>query len=169
MKTIRSARQDDGPQLVAVGMRAWESAVEGWVNTGLLRENAERAFVAFVANNYLSIDVMEQGGRILAWAARENFDNKISDIWVEPDHHGQGLGTELLARLESEIEANGYDRAMIETHAQNVRAIEFLKKRGYSISWMTAVWSPQLDREVDTVGMVKAITQGERAQAYGEF
>ena len=169
MSIIRSAREEDAPELAALAMRAWESAVAGWVDTGMLRANAERAFAQFTRRAYLTIDVAEQGGQVTGWAAREHFDNHITDLWVEPIWQGQGFGQKLLAKLEEEIEAQGYETVKIETHSENMRAIEFLKWRGYSISWMTAAWSPQLDRDVDTIGMVKAIAVKEKQLVYAEF
>lgn len=169
MSSIRGARADDAVELAAVGKRAWESAVAGWVDVALLRANAERAFADFTRRAYLTIDVAEQGGQITAWAARENLDNHITDLWVDPVWQGQGFGTRLLEKLETEIDAQGYDQVTIETHAQNAHAIGFLKRHGYSINWMTAAWSPQLDRDVDTVGLVKRLSVQERTPIYAEF
>jgi ribosomal-protein-alanine N-acetyltransferase len=169
MPTIHSAREDEASEIAAVGMRAWESAVSGWVDAELMRGNAERAFASFTRNSYLTIDVAEQGGQITAWAARENFDNHITDLWVDPAWQRQGIGRMLLARQEEEIAAQGYDSVRIETHSQNAQAIEFLKRQGYSIRWMTAVWSPQLDRDVDTVGLVKPLELREKPSVYAEF
>jgi ribosomal-protein-alanine N-acetyltransferase len=169
MSTIRNAREDEAAMLATIGMRAWESAVEGWISVELLRANAERAFSDFTRRNYLTIDVAEQGGQVTAWAARENFDNRITDLWVDPIWQGQGFGLKLLEKLEEEIATQGYESITVETHSQNSRAIEFLKRHGYSISWMTAAWSPQLDRDVDTVGLVKPLVRQEKPPVYAEF
>jgi ribosomal-protein-alanine N-acetyltransferase len=169
MAIIRSAREDEAAELAAVGMRAWESAVAGWIDIGQMRANAERAFFNFTVHNYLTIDVSEQGGQTTAWAAREKLDNHISDLWVDPIWHGHGFGKSLLAKLETEIENQGYEVVTIETHSQNDNAIEFLRHHGYEISWMTATWSPQIDDDVDTVGLVKRLQTLETVQGYGEF
>lgn len=169
MAAIRSARADDADDLAGIGIRAWESAVAGWINVDLLRENAQRAFIDFTHSRYLTIDVAEKGGQITGWAARENFDNHITDLWVDPIWHGQGFGGALLEKLENEIKAQGYETVTVETHAQNARAIEFLKRHGFSINWMTAIWSPKLDRDVDTVGLVKRIAVAQAASVYAEF
>jgi ribosomal-protein-alanine N-acetyltransferase len=169
MASIRSARMDDADELAGIGIRAWESAVAGWISIELLRENAHRAFVDFTRQRYLTIDVTEKGGQVTAWAARENFDNHISDLWVDPIWQGQGFGIALLDKLEEEIKAQDYETVTLETHAQNIRAIDFLKSHGYSINWMTAIWSPKLDRDVDTVGLVKRLTVTERVDAYAQF
>jgi hypothetical protein len=34
---------------------------------------------------------------------------------------------------------------------------------------MTAAWSPQLDRDVDTVGLVKPLVRQEKPPVYAEF
>jgi ribosomal-protein-alanine N-acetyltransferase len=169
MSTIRSAREDEATELAVIGMRAWESAVAGWVDTSLMRANAERAFSQFTSSNFLTIDVAEQGGQLTAWSARENLDNQITDLWVDPIWQRHGFGGMLLAKMEEEIAAQGYDSVRVETHSANTQAIEFLKHYGYSISWMTAVWSQQLDRDVDTIGLVKAFPQQEPGPVYSEF
>jgi len=169
MSIIRSARQDDAAALAAVGMRAWESAITGWIDVELLRANAVRAFTDFTRRSYVTIDVVEQSGQVTAWAAREKLDNHITDLWVDPIWQGQGFGLKLLLRLEAEIEAQGYGVVTMETHSQNSHAIGFLKRQGYSINWMTAAWSPQLDRDVDTVGLVKPLAVRETVPIYAEF
>jgi ribosomal-protein-alanine N-acetyltransferase len=169
MTTIRSAREDEAPVLAAVGMRAWESAVAGWVDTALMRVNATRAFADFTRRAFLTIDVAEQAGQVAGWAARENLDNHVTDLWVDPAWQRQGIGRMLLQKLEAEIEAQGYESVRIETHSQNALAVDFLKRQGYAISWMTVVWSPQLDRDVDTVGLVKMLDVKEKRSVYAEF
>lgn len=169
MAAIRSAREDDADELAAIGIRAWESAVAGWLSIDLLRDNAHRAFIDFTRQRYLTIDLAEKGGQVTGWAARENFDNHVSDLWVDPIWQGQGYGTALLDKLEEEIRAQDYETVTLETHAQNVRAIDFLKSRGYAINWMTAIWSPKLDRDVDTIGMIKRFSVTEQGDAYAEF
>jgi ribosomal-protein-alanine N-acetyltransferase len=167
--SIRSARESDADELAGIGIRAWESAVAGWINVDLLRDNAHRAFIDFTRQRFLTIDVTEKGGQVTGWAARENFDNHISDLWVDPIWHRQGFGLMLLEKLEAEIKAQDYETVTVETHAQNVRAIDFLKRQGYSIHWMTAIWSPKLDRDVDTVGLVKRLTVADKVDVYAEF
>jgi ribosomal-protein-alanine N-acetyltransferase len=169
MATTRSARQEDAAAVAAIGMRAWESAVAGWMDIALLRANAERAFAVFAVRSYVSIDIADNGGQAVGWAARENFDNRITDLWIDPPWQRQGFGRLLLDKLEADIQAQGYDTATIETHAQNGTAIACLRHLGYSIHWMTAAWSPQLDRDVDTVGLVKRFEAAPQPPAYAEF
>ena len=169
MAAIRSARLADADELAGIGIRAWESAIAGWINVELLRENAHRAFINFTRERYLTIDVTEKGGQATGWAARENFDNHISDLWVDPFWLKQVYGLILLDKLEQEFMAQGYETVTVETHAQNVRAIDFLKRQGYSINWMTAIWSPLLDRDVDTVGLVKRLVEEKSGGGYSEF
>jgi ribosomal-protein-alanine N-acetyltransferase len=170
MPTIRNAREDEALELAAIGVRAWESAIAGWIDANLMRDNALRAFVEFTKQFYLSIDVAEKGGQILGWAARQNLDNAITDLWVDPIWQRQGVGGLLLQQLEQEIREQEYDRVTVETHSQNGPALAFLKNRGYQINWMTAVWSDKLDRDVDTVGLVKILFEEDVSeQPYGQF
>lgn len=157
MINIRSARQDEAALLAELGLRAWESALNGVDNaTATLRASAEAAFYSFTANHWLTISVAEQDGTLAGWAARERLDETITDFWIDPPFQRRGLGTALLASLEADILHQGFDTARLETHARNA-AIAFFEKHGYVIHWLTVSYSPKLDRDVETVGLSKRL------------
>jgi ribosomal-protein-alanine N-acetyltransferase len=169
MPTIRNAREDEAVELTRVGLNAWESATIGWLDVSALRDNAERAFLDFCTRHFLTIDVAEKNGQITGWAAREKLDNHITDLWIDPVWQRQGFGSKLLQAVEEEILAQGYDRVTVETNSQNTGALKFFGHHGYSISWMTTTWSAKLDRDVDTVGLVKILVKPEEVTPYSEF
>lgn len=170
MVLIRSARQDEAELLAAIGFRAWDSTADGWGDAPDIRENAMTAFERFARNNWLTIDVAEQAAQVVGWAAREKLDNNITDIWVEPLFQRSGVGSALLEHMENEVKGLGHETITTEVHAENVAALDFFKKAGFTVSWMTTAWSAKLDRDVDTIGLKKALfAPPEGSPPYGEF
>lgn len=169
MPTIRNARADEADILAAVGFRAWDSTSDGWGDAENIRENAFRAFEVFTREHWLAIDVAERAGQLIGWAAREKLDNSVTDLWVEPAFQRQGTGSALLEHLEQEVMAAGHETIVTQVHSENVAALAFFDKAGFSVSWMTTAWSAKLDRDVDTIGLVKRLVEDGGGQPYGEF
>lgn len=170
MVAIRNARQDEAELLAGVGFRAWDSTADGWGDDPAIRESAFMSFKAFTAAKWLAIDVAEQAGQVAGWAAREKLDNNITDLWVEPAFQRQGIGTLMLAHIESELKGLGHLEVTAETHAENNVAMSFFERSGFRVRWMTTGWSSKLDRDVETVGLVKALTvEKPTGTPYGEF
>lgn len=166
MITVRSARQDEADLLAEIGLRAWEKAMIPVGETRAMVDNARRAFQNFTHSSWITISVVETAGIAAGWAAREELDDNITDFWIDPDYQGRGLGSILLAEIESEIARQGFDQARLETHARNEEAVNFFQKHGYSVHWLTISYNPKLDRDVQTVGLSKPLT-GEEAETYG--
>jgi [ribosomal protein S18]-alanine N-acetyltransferase len=169
MATIRNARADEAEILAAVGFRAWDSTADGWGDAENIRESAFRTFATFTRDHWLAIDVAERAGQVLGWSARERLDNAITDLWVEPIFQRQGVGGALLEHMEQEVVGAGHETIETQVHSENVAAIEFFRKVGFSVSWMTTAWSARLDRDVDTIGLVKRLAKDKGGQSYGEF
>jgi [ribosomal protein S18]-alanine N-acetyltransferase len=159
MMIVRLAREDEVPALAAIGLDAWEKAVSGVADAQAMRRVAELAFLSFLRANWFSVSVIDRGGNIAGWAAREDNDGTISDLWIEPAAQRSGLGSTLLADLERRILVEGFGAAVITTHAQNAQAIGFFRKHGYSISSLSTAYAPKLDRDVESVGMTKMLEE----------
>nr|WP_234936064.1 GNAT family N-acetyltransferase [Agrobacterium rubi] len=154
---IRAAREGESSVLAAIGLRAWANATSAIGVTEALRENARVAFENFTHSSWRAIILAEAGGVVVGWAAREHFDETITDFWVDPVYQRQGVGTALLADIERQIEARGLPLAKLESHAQNDQAVSFFRKHGYSVSWLSMKYSTKLDREVQSVGLQKQL------------
>lgn len=159
MISVRPAREDEIPALTAIGLSAWEKAVTGLADAQGMRRVAELSFLSFLRSNWFSVSVIDSDGKVVGWAAREDNDGNISDLWIEPGVQRSGLGSALLADLERRILADGFGAALIKTHAQNAQAIGFFRKRGYSISWLSTAYAPKLDRDVESIGMTKLLEE----------
>ncbi|MGN7734252.1 GNAT family N-acetyltransferase [Ensifer sp. R-19] len=125
MPAIRHARAGDVDRLTAIGLAAWQSAIAGLADGEIMRRVAEASFFRFLSDHWLSVLLIEAEGGIRGWAAREDFDNAISDLWIEPAVQGRGLGALLLGEIERCIVADGFDVATTKTHARNDRAVTF--------------------------------------------
>jgi ribosomal-protein-alanine N-acetyltransferase len=166
MVTIRNAREDEADVLAEVGFRAWEKAMTSIGEMTDMRESAWEAFRNFTSSSWLTITALEQHGAVAGWAAREKFDELISDFWIDPQFQGQGLGAALLKEVEVEIVHQGFEVARVETHARNVEAVGFFEKHGYAVNWLTVAYAPKIDRDVQSVGLLKRLVAEER-DTYG--
>lgn len=166
MASIRNAREDETGTLSEIGLRAWEKAMLNVGEVAGIRDNARVAFENFTRSAWLTITVIEQGGAIAGWAAREKLDELISDFWIDPPFQRQGHGSALLSAIEADIVRQGFDTARVETHARNEEAVSFFEKHGYRINWLSATYSPKLDREMQSVGLSKVLVE-EVAESYG--
>ncbi|TCV72507.1 ribosomal-protein-alanine N-acetyltransferase [Neorhizobium sp. R1-B] len=166
MASIRNAREDEVDTLAEVGFRAWEKAMISIGEMTDMRESAFSAFQNFTHSSWLTITIVEQGGNVAGWAAREKLDELISDFWIDPAFQGQGLGKLLLEEIEAQIVHQGFEVARVETHARNTEAVGFFEKHGYSVNWLTVAYSPKIDRDVQSVGLSKRLVV-EAPDTYG--
>ncbi|WP_117193916.1 GNAT family N-acetyltransferase [Rhizobium terrae] len=166
MATIRNAREDEVDILAEIGFRSWQKAMISIGEMTDMRASARIAFQNFTRSSWLTITVVEQGGNLAGWAAREKLDELISDFWIDPSFQGHGFGRVLLAEVEAEIVHQGFEVARIETHAQNTEAVGFFEKQGYSINWLSITYSPKIDRDVQSVGLSKRLVAQE-PETYG--
>jgi len=158
---IRNAHEQEADVLAAIGIRAWRQATAALGITPTLYDNAASAFSNFTRSSWLAIRVAELGGSVAGWAAREHFDDAISDFWIDPDFQRRGVGSRLLADVERLIEDRGFETIRLETHAQNEPAVAFFRHHGYSVRWLSVSYAPKLDREVQSVGLQKQLAEVE--------
>ncbi|MGE6786053.1 N-acetyltransferase family protein [Ensifer adhaerens] len=159
MPVIRHARADDVDRLTAIGLGAWQSAIAGLADGDRMRRVAETAFHRFLSDQWLSVLLLEADGDIRGWTARENFDNAISDLWIEPSAQGRGFGSLLLGEIEARIVKDGFDSVTTKTHARNERAVRFFRNGGYGVSWLSTAYAPQLDSDVEFIGLRKVLRE----------
>lgn len=159
MISVRVARENEIPDLTAVGLDAWERAVFGLADVKSMRRIAELSFLSFLRSQWFAVSVIETGGVVAGWAAREDNDGSISDLWIAPALQRSGFGSLLLTDLERAIKADGFEASTVKTHAQNRQAIGFFHKHGYSVSSLSTAYAPKLDRDVESIGMTKMLEQ----------
>ncbi|WP_162652256.1 GNAT family N-acetyltransferase [Lentilitoribacter sp. Alg239-R112] len=153
---IRAARSIEIKTLAALGVLAWEQALENsGENTQNYIKGAQATYFHFCSENWPIISVIEVDGEVLGWGAVDPNKNNITDIWVLPDFQCQGLGSLLLTELEKQISERGFETIELETHAKNINAISFFKKHGFAVSSLKSSYVAKLDKTVDTIEMRK--------------
>jgi [ribosomal protein S18]-alanine N-acetyltransferase len=166
MARIRTARAEEASILTEIGLRSWEQAMLTVGDTSSMLENARSAFRNFIRSSPMTITVVEQGAKPVGWGARENLDDKITDFWIDPSHQGFGYSKLLLDALERDIVHRGFEEAHLETHARNKQALSFFQHHGYGVHWLSVVYNPKLDRDVQMVGMSRRLVSTQR-DTYG--
>lgn len=87
---------------------------------GVLVGTVEDAFVGFVSFE-LEPDQFDRTKRV----------GIVENLFVRPQHRGQGIGTALLQDAEAALERRGADTVHLEVLAANIDAQGFYESRGY--------------------------------------
>ena len=61
-------------------------------------------------------------------------DHYLVHLFVDPAHHGRGLGSLLLAHGERELATSGHRSVELHARAENVRAISFYEHLGWTVT-----------------------------------
>jgi ribosomal-protein-alanine N-acetyltransferase len=156
---VRQARPGEGKALGAIGFAAWAASQFAIDDAGRVDRAALLADFEKLGNEQPeTILVAEADGQFAGWGAREDRDQRISDLWIAPEFQGRGIGTALLAALEAEIAALGLPRAELETLAGNAKAIRFYERHGFVVAWRGEKFSQTLGYAIDKVGMNKSLS-----------
>ncbi|MGI9480280.1 MAG: GNAT family N-acetyltransferase [Hyphomicrobiaceae bacterium] len=133
--SIRPARVEDTRRIGAVGHQAWLKGISPHVCPEVRERIAPKTFELFARTHTIQVIVAEGDGNLFGFAATEDGDNYISDLWVAPDFEGYGVGTALLSALEEIIADRGYGTARLEVLTDNERAVSLYRYLGYGIEW----------------------------------
>ncbi|MCL7999466.1 GNAT family N-acetyltransferase [Brucella sp. 21LCYQ03] len=139
--------------MAELAVRAWQTAARNIMLTDESRSELQVKFLRDLHENADGVLLAERSGEICGWGACIPNLNYISDLWIDPAHHGQGFGGALLDALMAQILLNGFSDAEIGTHADNVRAIRLYEKFGFRIYQRGEEWSTSFERNVEKVRM----------------
>ncbi|KAB0570632.1 GNAT family N-acetyltransferase [Brucella pituitosa] len=139
--------------MAELAVRAWQTAARDIELTDESRSVLKAKFLRDLNENADGVLVASLDGEICGWGARVPKSNYISDLWVNPAHHGQGLGGALLGALMVQIVLDGFAEAEIGTHADNLPAIGLYEKAGFRTYHRSEEWSESFGRNVDKVRM----------------
>ena len=157
--TVRRARPEEAAALGDIGFAAWANSAFAVNDAGRVNRDALLAeFRAFGETYAPTMLVAEAEGAPLGWGAREDRDQRISDLWVAPPAQGRGIGGLLLEALVDEVRAADYPVVELETLASHERAISFYRQHGFSIAWRAEKFSASLGYAIDKVGMNKNLS-----------
>lgn len=139
--------------MAELAVNAWKTAALHIQLTDESRAVLKAKFLCDLRENADGVLVAELQSQISGWGARVPKSNYISDLWVDPAYHGQGLGGLVLNALMSQILLDGFAEAEIGTHADNLPAISLYRKAGFTIYQKQEEWSESFGREVEKVRM----------------
>lgn len=119
------------------GQRSYGSHIEGESN----RRAARDLLGQYVAGNMLSVatpsGTEELVGFVMYYREDGFYEQSvvrgvIENVYVKPEVRGQGVGSALLSRAETELADRGADVVAISAMAENDTAIEWYRERGYA-------------------------------------
>lgn len=120
---------------LAGGQRAFGSHLEPEANRDRIRESIARGIALS------EIHVARLDGALVGFAMytiegstfeRSATRGLVQNLYVVPDHRGEGIGGRLLAAAERTLEADGADVVGLDVLADNDDAIEFYRRHGYT-------------------------------------
>ena len=141
--TLRPAGHDDIPALVALG-RAVVPPTYGPIDAAYAQRMIDEWWTPEVFTRSMQTNahvVAEAGGEVVALATIGRLSRSYRDfphvsgdrevmwkLYVHPDHHGRGIGSRLLAEVESRVEG---DELWLEVVDGNEQAFGFYRSKGF--------------------------------------
>ncbi|MCZ6655548.1 MAG: GNAT family N-acetyltransferase [Planctomycetota bacterium] len=148
----RPARESDIPQILKLFKDSLVQSYGGFIN--MTRDNPwlhGTAADEYVTRTLCDMTVAEDvQGTVVAFGVLQG--NFIDILWVRLERRGEGLGTQMMDEFEARI-AEEHETARLECFEPNTPAIEFYRRRGYTIERTYFVE----DAGVNTAVMVKKL------------
>ena len=142
---VRTATEADAASLAAL-------SIEVWVGT-YLREGVGATFAEYVLNEYtpdrMRAHIADPKQIVIVSANAQGSDGyvrvalhavppvaacrgaEIATLYVQPRHHGRGIGQALLAEAFARCRAQGIDAVWLTVNAENTSAIGFYRAFGF--------------------------------------
>ena len=150
----RPARESDIPEILVLFKDSLPQSYGGFIDmTGDNPWLHGTAADEYVARTLPDMTVVEDArGTVVAFGVLQG--NFIDLVWVRLEYRGRGLGSHLMDEFEARI-ATDHEFAELECFEPNTPAIEFYRRRGYTIQRTyfvkdagvnTAVMTKKLDR-----------------------
>jgi ribosomal protein S18 acetylase RimI-like enzyme len=136
---IRPARGADTSEIQRVARRAWTSAQEPVVGSDATEEYLAKSYDADAIRAAIADDeeihTVAAEDAVVGFALVLPTDREgifyIAKCFVDPERWGEGVGTRLLADLESRVLDRGGDQLSLTVMADNDRGVAFFERRGY--------------------------------------
>lgn len=148
----RSARESDIPQVLKLFKDSLVRSYGGFIDMAQdnpwLHGTAADEYVARTLPNMTVAEDVQ--GTVVAFGVLQG--NFVDLLWVRLERRGEGLGTQMMDEFEARI-AEEHETARLECFEPNTPAIEFYRRRGYTIERTYFVE----DAGVNTAVMVKKL------------
>ena len=128
--TIRQARSEDAPALIAILYDTFESTWRPQITDAAAagfrgRDEPRR----YVTERGLDFQVAERGGEVVGLVHWQ--DDFVHALHVRSDHARAGVGARLMDVAEAAMAVAGHAAARLETDTFNARSQAFYAARGY--------------------------------------
>lgn len=142
---IRAARISDASSIAALSVEVWigtylKRGVSGFFADFALNEFTVPKTEALLRDpdQYLLVSENSEGiDGVIRLSAGQNApvpgcsDTEIATLYVQPRHHGKGIGAGLLDAVIGHCRTQGVDGVWLTTNAENTPAIGFYLARGF--------------------------------------
>lgn len=172
---IRDATPDDADAITAVARASWHAAyddllgaetveetVDSWYDTESLREEIQgvesEGGACFLVAEDDDVVGFANAGPARDWVSDpDGPDAFFSRLYVAPDHWGEGIGTELTARVARRLQGTGHERVWLEVFDANERGRSFYESLGFErIGNVTEQFG---EREATTLHLSAPVTE----------
>ncbi|WP_272869312.1 GNAT family N-acetyltransferase [Agrobacterium tumefaciens] len=157
---LRPMNEADRDAVGFVGFAAWRSGEafdESYLDPAVI-EWVRGEFENFAKSPTGDIAVAEIDGIVVGWGACDAAPHHISDLWVDPNWQGKGIGKALILHFLDRMRAQGLPLATIDTHAGNQTAIGLYERCGFQIVWRGMEWSDIMKVELEKVKLERRLT-----------
>ena len=142
MITIRPITPEEIPAArrviltVAYNIYGWEGGLEDSIRH--FESTTEFDDMAHVEEHYFQNNgqflVVLDDDKVIGSGAVRKFDEATAELkrmWLLEDYHGKGIGYQVIAQLFDFSRTKGYQRIILQTSPEQIRAIAFYKKLGF--------------------------------------
>ncbi|WP_037307967.1 GNAT family N-acetyltransferase [Ruegeria halocynthiae] len=143
--TLRQADEADAPSIAAISIEVWigtylkrgvnavfaEYALREFTSAKIAGLISDPAQFMLVSENDEGIDGFIRLSSASKAPVRGCSDTEISTFYVQPRHHGKGIGKRLLNAALQQCRDRGVTSVWLATNAENDPAIAFYLKQGF--------------------------------------
>jgi len=149
---VRPATEADLPAISGIYNWAVNQTFATIDSEPLSSEEVASWYVAHVKRNPLIVAV--EDGEVIGWARllpwkQRGFDIVEDLVYVDPVHHGRGVGRELLARLLEDARALGYRTVVASVATDNSSGLKLHKSLGFEVVGTLKDAAYKFDRWMD--------------------
>jgi phosphinothricin acetyltransferase len=158
---VRPATEADLPAIAGIYNWAVNQTFATIDAEPLSSEEVKSWYAAHVKRNPLI--VAEEDGEVVGWARllpwkQRGFDIVEDLVYVDPVHHGRGIGRELLQRLVEEARALGYRTIVASVAADNSSGLKLHQSLGFQIVGTLKDAAYKFDRWMDITLVQRRLT-----------
>lgn len=164
---LRPLSESDIEPATQCGLAAWISAILPSLSSFAPSDipRIEQLFRSFLMQQVSSesqpgdlVVVADIGSEIAGFYCLECDGGELTDLWLAPKWHGQGIGSRMLDDAQRQARLAGYEHLRLKVLASNSRALAFYHKEGMEEVGRTTQFDPALRQTVAKILMHKRLT-----------